>query len=518
MNIFRCLTALVVLVVFGCATATNSPTTSANRGGSAPALTVTQITNNGQSVTSAADVVVRALDGQVSQQGVHEGEVLKDEARVEVPAHESVTITAPGGSRVTLEPGAIDTFHYTGSVENVVANAGKIDLVDALDFYHVSGQGFDALAQGTVYSVDVTSESISFNCTSGRVATTEVGTTAAELEQSEQAAIERVDMVDAAGRRSVTYHFGLESAADVSAMVRADRAAANAGDTSAEFNLGARYDFGRGVPENDETAVHWYRLATAKGFAVAENNLGEMYEFARGGPFDQAQALHLLRLAAAQGLAAAENNLGYMYYIGLGVPRNPATALHWYELAAAQGLAAAENNIAEYYEEKGLVEGLPEAHNKDYAAALHWYELAAAQGLAPAEYNLGNAYRSGGLGVSQNYRTALYWYQLAVNAHPGLHSFSWAYSELSALSIADMYAMGGASIAANRGRAFGWILIANALGGNLPRGRGEDHTAMDLIATASAAEQTEGRAFALRFVTGYASRTGTRLSLPSRPS
>ena len=47
--------------------------------------------------------------------------------------------------------------------------------------------------------------------------------------------------------------------------------------TSAQFNLGAMYGTGRGVPQDDAEAVRWYRLAAEQGNADAQFNLGVVY-------------------------------------------------------------------------------------------------------------------------------------------------------------------------------------------------------------------------------------------------
>ena len=79
------------------------------------------------------------------------------------------------------------------------------------------------------------------------------------------------------------------------------RALAEQGDVDAQYNLGLMYDFGEGVPEDDEEAVRWYRLA------------------------------------ADQGYANAQSTLGFMYLNGYGVPEDAVLAYMWYNLAAAQG-------------------------------------------------------------------------------------------------------------------------------------------------------------------------------------
>ena len=47
---------------------------------------------------------------------------------------------------------------------------------------------------------------------------------------------------------------------------------------NAQYNLGVMYDKGLGVPQNDKTAVKWYRLAAEQGHATAQYNLGVMYD------------------------------------------------------------------------------------------------------------------------------------------------------------------------------------------------------------------------------------------------
>lgn len=42
------------------------------------------------------------------------------------------------------------------------------------------------------------------------------------------------------------------------------------------------YDEGKGVPEDDKTAVKWYRLAAEQGYARAQHNLGLMYYRGKG--------------------------------------------------------------------------------------------------------------------------------------------------------------------------------------------------------------------------------------------
>ena len=52
------------------------------------------------------------------------------------------------------------------------------------------------------------------------------------------------------------------------------RVQAEAGDASAQFNLGVMYDNGEGVPEDDAEAVRWYRMAAEQGNATTPTGTG----------------------------------------------------------------------------------------------------------------------------------------------------------------------------------------------------------------------------------------------------
>ncbi|MCH8172943.1 MAG: sel1 repeat family protein [Proteobacteria bacterium] len=110
---------------------------------------------------------------------------------------------------------------------------------------------------------------------------------------------------------------------------------ANLGDARAQHNLGVMYRVGRGVSENDEEAVRWYRLAAEQGYADAQLHLGLMYYKGEGVPRSNEEAVRLYHLAAGQGLADAQLHLGTMYYTGImGVPENYIISYMWFDLAA----------------------------------------------------------------------------------------------------------------------------------------------------------------------------------------
>jgi len=185
------------------------------------------------------------------------------------------------------------------------------------------------------------------------------------------------------------------------------KSAIEANNALAQFNLGAMYDKGEDVPENNAEAVKWYRKAADQGNAVAQSNLGDMYVKGEGVPGNHAEAVKWFRKAADQGNAAAQNSLGVMYVKGEGVPENHAEAVKWYRKAADQGNAAAQSNLGHKYV-KG--EGVPENH----AEAVKWFRKAADQGNAAAQTSLGVMYGKGE-GVPENHAEAVKWNRKAAD-------------------------------------------------------------------------------------------------------
>ena len=65
-------------------------------------------------------------------------------------------------------------------------------------------------------------------------------------------------------------------------------------------NLGVMYDNGKGVPQDYQEAVRWYRLAAEQGDDYAQSNLGVMYATGKGVPQDYVQAHTWINLAASR--------------------------------------------------------------------------------------------------------------------------------------------------------------------------------------------------------------------------
>jgi TPR repeat protein len=227
---------------------------------------------------------------------------------------------------------------------------------------------------------------------------------------------------------------------DSSGIVERLKSAAEKGDLSAQWELGARYYHGDGVPESYTEAKKWFLKAAEQGdpwaqltlgnmlhegqgvqkdyagamkwrlraaeqghalAQVAQYQIGNMYYFGEGVSQDYALAAKWFRRAAEAGDPQAQFSFAFMCHMGLGVPRNSREAMKWYREAAEQGDAEAQIGLAAKYYDG---EGLP----KNYAEAAKWYTKAAERGDSWAQRNLALIYKDGH-GVPQNNTAAYFW-------------------------------------------------------------------------------------------------------------
>ena len=140
--------------------------------------------------------------------------------------------------------------------------------------------------------------------------------------------------------------------------------AAEQGDAEAQFRLGDMYKKGIGVPRNGDIACQWYAKAAAQKheaslsvlkilaqqeYVAAQYRLGEMYNYGEGVPRNDELARRWFEQAAARGHADAQYRLGCMYRKGEGVPRDDELARRWLKKAIAQGHADALNDFGKMY-------------------------------------------------------------------------------------------------------------------------------------------------------------------------
>ena len=99
---------------------------------------------------------------------------------------------------------------------------------------------------------------------------------------------------------------------------------AEQGNAAAQYNLGQMYGNGRGVPQDDKTAVKWYTLAAEQGHAYAQTQVEELQM-----KIADQNELRELQARAKQGDANAKYNLGMMYEERTGDHQNDTTTENW---------------------------------------------------------------------------------------------------------------------------------------------------------------------------------------------
>ncbi|MGI9411050.1 MAG: hypothetical protein ACR2OV_13320 [Hyphomicrobiaceae bacterium] len=147
------------------------------------------------------------------------------------------------------------------------------------------------------------------------------------------------------------------------------RLAAADGNSSAAFEVGARFAEGKGIKQDFQAAANWYTHSAAAGFALAQYRLATLYER------------------------------------GLGVEKDESRAKIWYERAAKQGNIKAMHNLA-------VLSAGANGGQADYGTAARWFAEAAERGLADSQFNLAILYQNG-LGVGQDLELAFQWFSIA---------------------------------------------------------------------------------------------------------
>ncbi len=108
---------------------------------------------------------------------------------------------------------------------------------------------------------------------------------------------------------------------------------ANAGASTAQYEMGLRYANGEGVPQNYQDAMTWFAKASDAGNAKAQWKLALGYLEGIGVPRDERQAIVWLKRAANNGDTRAQRALSEMYLSGREVPRDYVRAYTWANIA-----------------------------------------------------------------------------------------------------------------------------------------------------------------------------------------
>ncbi|WP_127595659.1 peptidoglycan-binding protein [Nitratireductor alexandrii] len=164
----------------------------------------------------------------------------------------------------------------------------------------------------------------------------------------------------------------------------------------------------RAAPIPDEAGPLPLREAAQDGDPRAMFEIGNRYQQGRGTDTDMAQAAQWYERSAELGLAPAQYRIGNLYEKGVGVARDLAKAKTWYQLAADQGNASAMHNLAVLFAMGG--DG-----PRDNDSAARWFMKAAELGVKDSQFNLG-ILAAKGLGVPQSLEESYKWFALVAEA------------------------------------------------------------------------------------------------------
>lgn len=193
------------------------------------------------------------------------------------------------------------------------------------------------------------------------------------------------------------------------------RIGAEQNDAESQYKLGVYYENGKGVKQDYEEAIKWYRKAAEQGYIKAQKSLGDCYHKGIGVTQDYTKAEEWYKKAkepekkfnedAEKGSAETQYKMGWRYKYGEGVEEDDAVAAQWYLKAAERGNANAQYELGQcYYKGVGV--------EQNYSNATKWYRKAAEQGKAAAQLHLGLCYYKG-CGVEENYTEAAKWFRKA---------------------------------------------------------------------------------------------------------
>lgn len=183
--------------------------------------------------------------------------------------------------------------------------------------------------------------------------------------------------------------------------------AAQQGHVFAQTEIGNAYQLGKGVEQNQATAVLWFRRAALQGFHSGQQNLGVCYELGQGVPRDRGISLKWFRKAAENGNRNAMLALGSRLLNGEDVERNDVEGASWLIRAADKGDADAALLV-------GLCALNGRGIEKSEVMAASYFKKGAELGDATAQYNIGLCYLKG-MGVQESIQQSEHWLKKAAS-------------------------------------------------------------------------------------------------------
>jgi hypothetical protein len=111
------------------------------------------------------------------------------------------------------------------------------------------------------------------------------------------------------------------------------------------YLLGYMYYLGKGVEQNYNKAIKYYKRSAEMGNSYALNCLGTMYCLGIGVERNYEESIKYYKKSAEMGNRYAMSNLGHAYIMGEGVEKNFEEAIKYYIMAIENGNEFAMDNL-----------------------------------------------------------------------------------------------------------------------------------------------------------------------------
>ena len=184
------------------------------------------------------------------------------------------------------------------------------------------------------------------------------------------------------------------------------------GSEHSQFLLAVMYEYGEGVPQDQDEALKWYKLSAENNVVEAQIRLARHYRLEKpnaeleeiwferaahnGSPNAQfalgchklekgedTEGLKWIKLGAQNGYAEGQWFIGNLYFQGVNVQKDPKEAAKWVKMAANNGVVKAQFYISlMYYAGEGV--------ERDEEEAIKWMSLAAENEFEDAAQQLKN--------------------------------------------------------------------------------------------------------------------------------
>ena len=157
---------------------------------------------------------------------------------------------------------------------------------------------------------------------------------------------------------------------------------AKAGHIASQYAMGKYFYEGKYVKQDNASAAAMWSLSAREEHPKSQSLLAQMYEFGIGVPKNNEKAKKLHMQAAENGIPESQYFIGSAYNSGdFGFPQNTETAIEWFEKAAE-----AEIELAQY--ELGKIYSIS-SDKKIVKMAIFWYQEAANNGHQMSGFDLG---------------------------------------------------------------------------------------------------------------------------------